>query len=178
MPYSIQTERLTLRPANQLDLDFISDVHADTNIMRYISGGVPRTREQSETSLKKMLQMEKEDPRLGLWIAELNNEAIGFLLLRRPATAEKTEGLEIGFLFKSEYWNKGFATEASNAIIQYAQSHFGSVKMVALIDPQNNASRRTLNKLGFETAGSVNYIDPTNGNSLPTEILELVRINP
>lgn len=109
--------------------------------MRYISTGALRTEVQTQDSILKCLELEAENPLLGAWVAETRDGAgtpVGNLILRKPATKEETNGLETGFTFLSEHWRKGFATEASVGIIEYARAQFGTVRFIALIDPANH----------------------------------------
>lgn len=175
MPKPFETDRLVLKPVTQSDYAFIRSLHTNPEVMKYIGSGLPRTEEQSAAGMEKMLKMQIETPLLGAWIAFLKetHEPIGNLIIRKPATAEETEGLEIGYSFAQAHWGKGYATECSRGMIEYAYREFGPVRMVALIEPLNEASRKTLVKVGFTTIGTTTYLDPTSGQLKPTEILEI-----
>ena len=176
MPLPLETERLRLRPLQKSDYDFMRILHTDARVMKYIGSSLTRTEAQTHAGMDRALSLSQENPLLGAWIAELRDTGvpIGNLLVRKPATQEETEGLEIGFSFIPSHWGQGYATEASRGIIEYIARHFGAaMRVVALIDPANGASRRTLTKLGFVPAGESQYVDATTGAVLPTEILEL-----
>lgn len=175
MPKPIETDRLFLRPFDDSDFTFLRALHSNPEVMKFIGSGSTRTEEQTRISVSKTKEIARRNPLLGAWVAELKStqEKIGNLIIREPATEEKTDGLEIGYSFMPEHWGKGYATEASQGIIDYARSHFGDIRIVALIEPTHSASRRTLEKLGFVTVAHGIYIDPTNGIKLPTEVLEL-----
>lgn len=176
MPLAIKTERLLLRPLRPEDFGFMRALHGDTRVMKYIGSEPTRTEAQTREGLSKALALAKTDPLLGAWVAELADSGvpIGSLILRKPATSEKTEGLEIGYSFVPSQWRKGYATEAARGIIDYVFGHFGCIRIVALIHPDNDASRGTLTKLGFKSAGRSSFVDPATGSVLPTEIMELV----
>lgn len=175
MPKHIATPRIILKPVTLNDCDFIFSLHSNPEVMKYIGNGVPRDEQQCRASVDRYLKIQADEPLLGAWIACLKDtdEPIGSLILRKPATAEETEGLEIGYSFVVPHWGKGYATECSKGIIDYAYQEFGSVRIVALIEPTNDASRKTLIKLGFTPAGFTTYLDATNGVIKPTEILEI-----
>jgi RimJ/RimL family protein N-acetyltransferase len=175
MPKPIQTDRLILKPVTSDDYAFIRSLHGSPEVMRYIGSGLPRTEEQSKMGLERMLKIQLDTPLLGAWIAYLKDsgEPVGNLILRKPATAEETEGLEIGYSFAEAHWGQGYATECSRGMIEYAYQEFGPVRIVALIEPKNDASRKTLMKLGFISVGTTQYSDPTSGLVKPTEILEI-----
>jgi ribosomal-protein-alanine N-acetyltransferase len=174
MPKAIETKRLFLRPLALGDFGFMRLLHSDPQVMKYIGSEPTRSEIQTRELIHKSLAIESETPALGAWVAELRETRtpISNLILRKPATAEKTDGLEIGFSFLPAHWRKGYATEATRGVIEYAFERFGKIRIVALIDPENGASRSTLTKLGFITVGMAQYVDPANGKILPTEILE------
>ena len=56
---------------------------------------------------------------------------------------------ELGYHFLPQFWGKGYATEAAQTVIAHA---FGTLKLKGLIaghHPQNAASKKVLDKLGF-----------------------------
>jgi RimJ/RimL family protein N-acetyltransferase len=66
----------------------------------------------------------------------------------RPYNLEK-QFFELGFHFLPQFWGKGLASEAAQAVISYA---FGPLALKGLFaghHPQNAASARVLQKLGF-----------------------------
>jgi RimJ/RimL family protein N-acetyltransferase len=65
----------------------------------------------------------------------------------------REDGPEIGYWLGAAYWGRGFATEAVRALIDYA---FGDLEHETLISGarvNNPASRRVLEKCGFQWTG-------------------------
>jgi RimJ/RimL family protein N-acetyltransferase len=65
----------------------------------------------------------------------------------------REDGPEVGYWLGVPYWGRGFATEAVRALIDYA---FGDLEYEALISGarvNNPASRRVLEKCGFQWTG-------------------------
>jgi RimJ/RimL family protein N-acetyltransferase len=175
MPYFHQTERLSFRPLVKEDFPFMCSLHTNKQIMKHIGTGLPRSEEQSQVAMDLSLQIEKEDGRLGSWVVELKPDLgpIGMLIIRRPATKQKIAGLEIGYSFLPLHWGKGYAQETVLAMIKYAYQQFGPERIIALIKPANAASRNVLTKTGFVAIGMTEYVDPTNGQKISSEILEI-----
>ena len=175
MPHLHESSRLILRPMSKSDFSFMRELHSSAEVMNYIGSGLVRSEEQTSAGMERALQIEIEDSRLGSWIVieKESTKAIGNLIIRHPSTNEPQAGLEIGYSFLPEHWGKGFATEAAAAMVSYAKQYFGNVRMVALIEPSNSASRKILEKIGFKPAGMSEYVDPTTGDIKPTEILEI-----
>jgi [ribosomal protein S5]-alanine N-acetyltransferase len=59
-------------------------------------------------------------------------------------------GVEVIYRFHPAAWGKGFATELVSACTRYADTVLGLVEIGAFTHPDNAASRRVLEKAGFE----------------------------
>ncbi len=68
--------------------------------------------------------------------------------------------LELGFHLRPEHWGRGYATEAARSVIDHAFAALGATALFAGHHPQNAASRRTLEKLGFHRLGE-HFFQPT-----------------
>ncbi|NNL38321.1 MAG: GNAT family N-acetyltransferase [Flavobacteriaceae bacterium] len=58
--------------------------------------------------------------------------------------------VDLGYRFLPEYWGSGLATEASNAILNYAFDVLKLDKIVAIAMKENKASIRVMEKVGME----------------------------
>lgn len=84
---------------------------------------------------------------------------VGQCGFKGPPTAEGV--VEIAYGVAPEHQGKGYATEAAEALTNYALSH-ERVRMVrAHTLPETNASTRVLMKCGFQNVGEV--MDPEDG---------------
>jgi RimJ/RimL family protein N-acetyltransferase len=175
----IETERLVLRPLTESDFAFLRALHLDREVMKYIAGGAERTEAQTRVSLEAGLRLALENPERGVWIAEekATGTAVGNFLLRPPATGEKIEGTEIGYSLPRAHWGKGYATEAVRALAEYAFRALRAPRLVALVHPENDLSRKVLAKIGFQAIDHVFYVDPLTGARLPSELWELSKPN-
>lgn len=57
---------------------------------------------------------------------------------------------EIYYLIGQDYWGNGYATEAMTALIHYCFNTIGLQRIIALAKPENMASNRVIQKLGFK----------------------------
>ena len=64
-------------------------------------------------------------------------------------------GTEIGFILAREFWGKGYAFEALDAIVKqfWATNDKGDARIKADVDPRNKRCLRLLKKLGFVEIG-------------------------
>lgn len=56
---------------------------------------------------------------------------------------------EIYYLIGRDYWNKGYASEAVSALIDYCFNTIGLERIAAKVDTNNFASKRIIDKMGF-----------------------------
>lgn len=63
------------------------------------------------------------------------------------------EAPEIGYWLGEPYWGKGYMSEAMKAVVAHAFTVSGHAKLMSGCRLQNHASRRILEKSGFEHAG-------------------------
>jgi RimJ/RimL family protein N-acetyltransferase len=80
-------------------------------------------------------------------------EAIGTTSLRRGGDADSYTEPDIGFAMLEDRTGKGYATEASSALLVHARKELGIGGAFGFTSPDNVASRRVLEKLGFEDRG-------------------------
>ncbi len=69
----------------------------------------------------------------------------------------KENEYEMGVHLLPEFWGKGYASEAAAAVIKYAFTGLSAQKLFAGHNPNNTASRKLLNKLGFVYVGDEFY---------------------
>ncbi len=62
----------------------------------------------------------------------------------------REEGAELGYWFGTDYWGHGFATEAARAVIDHAFGDLGHPALQSGARVNNPASRRVLEKCGFQ----------------------------
>ena len=76
---------------------------------------------------------------------------------------ESVEKIELVYHFSKRSWGKGYATEAAKACIQLAKQNPSVKLLYASANPENAASVKILDKLGFEFI-EMRWFDDTNQN--------------
>lgn len=61
---------------------------------------------------------------------------------------------DIGYAFLPEYWGLGYAIEATARVLEFKLSQ-GAQRVLGIVNSDNSASIRLLEKLGFQTTGMV-----------------------
>jgi RimJ/RimL family protein N-acetyltransferase len=150
---TIETPRLRLRGFRAGDLDAQAAAMADEEVVRHL-GGRPFSREET---WRKILA----SPGLwdllgyGYWVAERLEDGaylgqIGFADFKRDMTPSIENMPEMGWIFAPQAQGKGYASEAAEAALAWADASLNAPEIVAIIDPGNAASIRVAEKAGFD----------------------------
>lgn len=81
---------------------------------------------------------------------------------------------EIGFWLLPQYWNKGFASEALNATIDYWKNKKNLHRLEGFVEEGNTASRKLLEKAGFLYEGIMRDCEIKNGKYISLFIYSLI----
>jgi ribosomal-protein-alanine N-acetyltransferase len=150
MAVILETARLVLRHQDPGDLDDLWALYCDPQITKYIPDA-PRTREEARKELEWHMHGHPKHPELGLW-ATIDKETGKFIgrcgLL--PWFLDGQDEVEVAYTIARDYWGKGLATEAAQAILQYGFEHLNLPRLICLIDPDNIASQNVAQKLGMK----------------------------
>ena len=129
------------------DLEDMSAMLADPSVMEFYPSPKSRVESQAWIDWNKRNYFEHG---YGLWIIETKAaEFVGDCGLTWQAVNGRPE-LEVGYHVRAEMQGRGYATEAAAACRDFARDVFGAVHLVAIIHPDNAASRRVAQKIGLE----------------------------
>lgn len=67
-----------------------------------------------------------------------------------PQMIDGNEELEIGYWICRKHWGKGYATESAKVLLEYGNKQLNKQRFIALIQPDNLASKKVVNKIGME----------------------------
>ncbi|MDI1255240.1 MAG: GNAT family N-acetyltransferase [Flavobacterium sp.] len=144
----LETERLLLRRLENSDLKNVYALRSNPKTMQYI----PRPLATTENEALEHIKMinEKIENNEGInWAVTLkeNPDCIGIMGLYR--IQKENYRSEIGYMILPEYNGKGIVTEAVARIVQYGFEILNLHSIEGVIDPDNIASARVLEKNGF-----------------------------
>ncbi|HEY1682559.1 MAG TPA: GNAT family N-acetyltransferase [Candidatus Tumulicola sp.] len=150
--FPIATERLLLREFSAADESDIHEYGGDTIVARYVDWG-PNTPEKTHEILASRLRDQLMWPRDEVDLAvELREEqkVIGSITLWMLDRQTGVAGY--GYAFNRAYWNNGYASEASRAILRVAFSTLRLHGVLATCDVRNVGSWRVMEKVGMHRA--------------------------
>jgi len=87
----------------------------------------------------------------------------------------RQDGLELGYWLGAPYWGRGYATEAVRAVIDHAFGELGLQMLQSGARVSNPASRRVLEKCGFQWTGVGLYRIRAINSSAPVDRFRLDR---
>jgi RimJ/RimL family protein N-acetyltransferase len=141
------TARLDLRPLELADAEALRDLSGDPAILSAIPFlSAPFTLSDAQDLIRR-----GESGRDRFFGGSIR--APGRLVCVVGAHLRGTAEIEIGYWVGTEHQGKGYATEAVQAVISALRRGFPALRIVAECRPQNSASWRVLEKLGFRPTG-------------------------
>lgn len=161
-----ETDRLLLRHFHMLDVDAMQSVFGDAEVMHYGPGV------QTILWIREWLHSCRSDyyRKLGFGpyavVEKSSGRVFGYCgLFYFPDISGQPE-IEIGYRLAREFWGKGYATEAALAVRDYGFHALSLTRLIALIDPENAASRRVAEKIGMMYEKEVMLPDYTHPDHL------------
>ncbi len=139
----IRTARLILRRARIEDLDAIHAVLGNRLATRFWSTPPHANLEESRIWLQSMIDAPPDQS--DDYVLEYEGRVIGKAGFHRLP--------EIGFILHPDFWGRGLAREALEAVIARVFSSFPVEALTADVDPRNAASLALLKGLGFVETG-------------------------
>ncbi len=140
------TERLRLRGWRPDDAPPLAAMNADPEVMRYIGSGAKPYAEALERAGR--LVWARPGKGLGLWAIEESATGV-FQGWAGLIPLDDTEEIELAYRLPKSSWGRGIATEAARPLLAYGFDELRLELIAAVTDPENRASRRVLDKLGF-----------------------------
>jgi RimJ/RimL family protein N-acetyltransferase len=156
----LETDRLLLREFDEADAGPFYLLGSDPAILRYTGdpgGGLASVAQALEVLCSRPLADYRKHG-FGRWACVLpaSGEVIGFAGLKY---LDDLAEVDLGYRFLPVYWGRGLATEASRAVLEYGFTHLGLRRVIGLVEPENVASVRVLEKLGLAFEEMVQYGD-------------------
>ncbi|MFD3332791.1 GNAT family N-acetyltransferase [Streptomyces sp. NPDC058700] len=151
MTIFLETDRLVLRAFTEADVDHLVALDGDPDVMRFITGGRPTSREViQDRTLPRLLHTYPCFGTHGYWAAQ--EKATGAFLgwfEFRPLDDDSPAVVELGYRLNKAAWGSGYATEGSRALIRKGFTDLGVERVTANTMTVNAGSRRVMEKAGL-----------------------------
>ncbi|MGI8314796.1 GNAT family N-acetyltransferase [Halobacillus mangrovi] len=142
----LNTERLWIRKFKPTDWRAVYSYTSDREVMRFLPEGVHTEKDSKAFVNQNCDGVAKHFPVITLE----NNQLIGHMTFHKYF-GDHT--YEIGWVFHRDHHNKGYASEAAQALLKYGFETIQLHRIIATCQPENYSSHRVMEKIGMRKEG-------------------------
>jgi ribosomal-protein-alanine N-acetyltransferase len=148
-----ETSRLILRDIELFDAFDLLEMDLDERVTKYTGQNPIGTIEEANDVVQFILNQYAKNG-VGRWavIEKQSGDFLGWTGLKFHNEMENNhiDFYDLGYRFKFQHWNKGYATEASLACLKIGFEQLKLQEIIAMVHPDNLASMHVAQKCGFE----------------------------
>ena len=150
---TLRSERLSLVPLQDTDAAVLHRIYQSEGVLRYFPNPVPPPLKKVKRFIAEQAD-HWEKYGYGNWGILLagGNQIAGWAGLQYLPELHETEA---GFLLDKPFWGLGYASEAARLSLEFAARELQLDHIIALVHPENLASRRVIEKNGFLYAETI-----------------------
>lgn len=153
------TDRLIFRLFTEDDVDNLFRLLSDPDVMRFSLHG-PMTIDKMPVWLgRRICDYQAGRPAQYAVLDRANGKFLGFCGYIPFDDLEGEADYEIGYRFLPTCWNQGIATEATRQTLAFGFANFALNTVVAVVERENIASVRVLEKSGMSYVKDTLYHD-------------------
>ena len=152
MFHSLEGRNIYFKPLNTIDAEAIHSYASDENVKRFIGWPLMKSLEETRSHIEDMLKRESAGTHLYASVAlKSTQEIIGTVMIFN--FDREANHAEIGYVFHSKHWGKGYGTESVALMSDFAFEILALHKIHARVVDANVGSARILEKNGFLLEG-------------------------
>jgi RimJ/RimL family protein N-acetyltransferase len=164
----LETERLTLRKPTLADVKTIAHLANDRRIAEN-TRRLPHPYHHDHAVA--FVRAIADEPGEAAFLIESNHKPIGMVGIN----FREKDVPELGYWLGVEHWGRGFGTEAARAAIDFFFEESEAEQLYAGARVANPASRKILEKCGFQWSGVELHRFEALGSSTPVDSFRLAR---
>lgn len=156
----VEAARLRLRGHRYEDLPDCVAMWSDPNVTQYITG---RASTQQQTWMRLLTYLGHWALLgFGYWAIEEKSSGefvgeVGFADFKRDVAPSMMGKPELGFALAPRFHGRGYATESVRAALGWGDAHLPGRTTVCIVNPQNAASVRVVEKCGYAIVERARY---------------------
>jgi [ribosomal protein S5]-alanine N-acetyltransferase len=148
----IITNRLKMRKFREEDWRAVYAYTQDPQVIQYVPGEAPSEAETQEMICAWMNGENEHPPHYDFAVTiPPNDEVVGWCCIQVSANEKQTA--EVRYVLNRECWGKGFATEGTEGVINYAFVVLKMHRVYATCRPGNIIAWHVVEKLGMRREG-------------------------
>jgi [ribosomal protein S5]-alanine N-acetyltransferase len=173
---NLETNRLILRRLSAEDVLEIFALRSDKEVMKYIPRPLAKSIEDAQAHIA--LIDEKIESNEGInWAITLKDNPKLIGIIGHYRIKPEHFRAEIGYMLLPEYQGKGIISEAIKEVVNYGFEVMKLHSIEAIIDPENNASEKVLQKNGFVKEAHLKENEYYEGRFLDTVIYSKLAVH-
>ncbi len=160
---SIKTQRLYIRRFKHTDANDLYDYLSKEEVVRF----EPYPVYSKEQCVSEAISRADNETMFAVCLKD-SRKLIGNLYFAKSQPKEIMTW-ELGYVFNSNFWGRGYAQEACRGILEYAFNTLGAHRIISRCNPKNVASWKLLERLKFRREGHLvkNIYFETNSEGKP-----------
>jgi RimJ/RimL family protein N-acetyltransferase len=187
---TLRTDRLLLVPLADRHLELEVELDSDPEVMRYLSGRA-QSRDEVVASHERRIAMAEKVDGLGFWMAFRSDDDsaphtgdegdfVGLMMLppaHGPDQPDDPTVCDLGYRILRRHWRRGFASEASRALLRHAFETIGQSRVIAQTMAVNAGSRGVMEAVGMRWVRTYypDFDDPLPGTERGEVEYEMTR---
>jgi RimJ/RimL family protein N-acetyltransferase len=147
---NITTPRLLAEAITPLHSPELHRLYTDPLVVKTLASARKPLPEEKIVEIIQQAVDHWQEHGFGYWVFHLKKD--GQFVGRGGLTTHQFDGKEVvglGYATMPDYWNRGFATEIAAASLEIGFGHLGLAEIWSWALPDNLASQRVMEKLGF-----------------------------
>jgi ribosomal-protein-alanine N-acetyltransferase len=170
---NLETERLFLRRVDVKDVNEIIALRSNPETMKYIPRPLVKTIEDALEHIAMMDAKIENNEGINWAITQKDNPKLIGVIGHYRIKPEHYRA-EIGYMLLPEFSGKGIISEAVKEVVKYGFKGMQLHSIEAVIDPENNASAKVLEKNGFVKEAHLKENEFFEGRFLDSVIYSLL----
>jgi [ribosomal protein S5]-alanine N-acetyltransferase len=169
----LETENLNLRRLITADVEEILSLRGNPETMKYIPRPLAKTKEDALEHIA-MIDAKIENNEGINWAITLKDDSKVIGIIGHYRIKPEHYRAEIGYMLLPEFNGRGIITEAIKEVVKYGFNTMKLHSIEAIIDPENLASEKVLQKNGFVKEAHLKENEFFEGRFLDTVIYSLI----
>lgn len=173
---NLETERLLLRRIDENDVEEVIALRGNPETMKYIPRPLVKTKEDALGHIRMIEEKIVNNTGINWGMTIKGNPKIIGIIGHYRIQPENHRS-EIGYMMLPECNGKGYMSEAIKAVLAYGFEQMDLHSIEAVIDPDNTASEKVLQKLNFVKEAHIIENELWEGKYWDTVIYSLLKRN-
>lgn len=170
---NLETDRLQLRRVANSDVNEIFALRSNKETMKYLPRPLVKTEEEALAHIAMIDEKIRNNEGINWAITMKENPKLIGIIGHYQIKPEHFRA-EIGYMLLPEYYGKGIIIEAIKATVNYGFEIMKLHSIEAIIDPENFASEKVLQKSGFVKEAHLKENEYYEGRFLDTVIYSIL----